>query len=477
MVALTVVAAAGCMTAPVDGTVVASRDARVRFAGYMNETDSTVSVEASADGRSFREVTTAVSGGRAHSYWDTDWYEWSAYEPIPADLWTAGATGFHTYVRAQSGVQLFNTNQNLWKCVGQSGKLADFQRDCTEPVAILCTEDYLPNGSRRSLCPGRAVVARRTNGDERLHRLQETTDTISLVNPAVEIDYRGDNVSFIDVFDQHFNDAGTSAGGVNVVRFAYNADRTNHVMRRRLDPAVAADGASSIIPPGWLGARTIRQYDIGECSASVNWRGALDDIIAAVESRFRSIMVGRRRVELRPQSRAALRPVLRANGDDSVYFAEDFVLYADAGRLGSVRLGLDIRLGVDGGRLSATVDPKSTVEFEASLIAHLSAAFGGRTPEEIREQIRMRIDAAVPLAIAGILPTNAMFVEFERINIRADGLDVIFADDQLDPDFARASDTDMCDRTGPPVTDDAGILFTLFDPPSPRDHFPLGDGG
>jgi hypothetical protein len=308
-----------------------------------------------------------------------------------------------------------------------------------------------------------------------LHRLAETTDTIDLSSPAVTLEYRGDNASFIDVFDQAFSDAGTSAGGVNVVRFAYNGARTSDAFRT-VNPATAA-GTYATVPPGWRGARTVRQYDIGECSSHVNWRGALDDIVAAVESRFRSIMVGTRRVELRPQSRAALRPVLRANGDDSVRFTEIFVLYADAGRLGRVELGLDIRIGTAGGRLTATVDPASTVEFEPSLLAHLSAAFGGRTPDEIRDAIRDRIGDEVPAAINGILPATARLVRMERVNIRVDGLDVVVAEDRLDSDCAAASAAGICNRNRLPASDDAGILFTLFDPPFASDPRPLGDAG
>jgi hypothetical protein len=163
MLVAVLVGAAGCVTAPMDGSEVASTSASVRFEGYMNNTGRDVTIQASATGRSFTTVTNARSGGRAYSVWDVDWYRWSAYAPIAARHWNRGATGAYTFVKAQSGVQLFNTNQRLWSCMGQSDSLPDFQRDCTEPVAILCTQDYLPNGSRRSLCPGRGVVAHRSD--------------------------------------------------------------------------------------------------------------------------------------------------------------------------------------------------------------------------------------------------------------------------------------------------------------------------
>lgn len=487
--ALAIVAATGCMTTPNDGDSFAATTTAINFGGYTNTANQAVSVRAlNPTTNVFSQFATATTGSSPTVAWDNDWYPWSVNAVVPATAWVAGSSGARATIRAQrvsssSPTLLVGVNERYLDCAAQSDTLDQFDVDCTESSSVtICTTNYLPFGSRRSPCPRRGLIEHRADGDEVFHTLPDTTTTIVLSGVPTSLQYRGDAVSFIDVFDRPATSDGIGGvGGANVVRIRYPNSRSSTSLPS-FNPAALATSLGGLDPSfPWNGARVVRQYDLGQCSFSMPWRTVLDLLQPAVESSVDSIATSAAgTVTLVPLGRSELRAILRADGVDAVRYAANFnVVSSGLGDVGNLYLGFNVRLSATAGNLVATLETTGTnVDFDSQGLGRLSDAFGLTTEEEVEADIRGMLASLVRGAISSVLPSQIALVDIDRVHLRADAIDLVLAETTQDPQFGtiNSASGNLCQRTDPmPGGNQGGLHFSLFDPPLPTDRRPLGD--
>jgi hypothetical protein len=388
----------------------------------------------------------------------------------------------------------------------------DFVRECANggsSTINLCTADYLPFSSRRSSCPGRLLVGVGPGVRNDLWPLPDSTTTIvpGVVPPSVR--WRGDALSFVDIFDTTAIDA---MGGANVLRVGYPNARAS-TTELTVDPTTlfATTGVPVASFP-WRSTGAIRQYDRGECSFFLDWRGALNALLtpampgglAPLPAAVSAIMipgVGTVRAEF--LSRTSLRPVLRANGEDATQFTQLFALFSSVyGSIG--RLDISVRFRVvptpgGGAGLTTVLDPNQTgqrIDYQPNVVALIGPVFGAPDEATVELRIRNSIETLLPGAVAAAVPAVARFLVFRRIFERPDGIELVLAESRDDLNFAAINGArpDLC-GTGlmgsvacnvttpaaacraPAATTGArtGLLFSLFDPVLPSDPPVFGD--
>lgn len=475
------------MVSPTDGATVASRTTPILFEGYHTAEGRAIVVQAQHPATGiFSNIASTATTDLSWNVLDVDWYYWSVSAGVPTSFWTPGATGWRATLRAQapgsSTPGMTGVHEDYYACLGQSTTTGDFERDCmlSGPITI-CTAGYLPFGSRRGPCPRRAVMEHRSDGTRVFHTLPDVTTTFSLDGVPTSIEYRGDAVSFIDVFDRTTGSAGFPAGGANVIRIRYPHTRTSN-SRVTYDPAALAASLGVTSPQlPWAGARTIRQYDVGECSYYLGWREALNGFVRHMECvilKSTTDSVGT--ITLLPVSRTSLRPLLRASGPDAVRFVQNFnILSSDLGDIGNVLIDVNVRLMPNEPTgLTAVVEPGSVVEYDPQGFGAFGIAFGVSSQQEVEDEIRTRLTSVIPTAIESLIPPLAAAVEIHRIHMRPDGVEFVLAEDTQDPLFNNLRNAGLCARPDPmPGGIESGLHFSFFDPPASTDHLPIGDPG
>jgi hypothetical protein len=310
--------------------------------------------------------------------------------------------------------------------------------------------------------------------------LPEATTTLVPANVPASIRWRGDAISFIDVFDTPNMDSLLST---NVVRVFYPNSRSSTAEAPFAPTAIFASMPLPPWPgaPGWRGARAIRQYDRGECSFFMPWRTALNALVnppsvgqpAPLEAALQNLMVpGVGTVNVVATSTLNLRPILRVNGQDALKFSGNFNIYTTSfGFVGTLNLQIQLRIIPQPGPpmtagLSAIVETDSTVvDYMPNAISSIGAAFGlSQTEAQVEAGIRAQLNAAIPNAVRAAIPTAAQVVAFDRIFERPDGLELVMAEDTTDLQFSLISAAGFCGRpTGGSAQ--TGRLVDLADPP------------
>ncbi|MBX3251186.1 MAG: hypothetical protein KF901_28675 [Myxococcales bacterium] len=471
------------MMSPTDGTELASTSSAVSFSGYATSASQEVQVEAfNPSTRAWVAIASPVpASGATQTLWGSQWHGWSLNRAIPSVYWTPGAAGASARVRARltTGNTVVSGHEDAWTCLAQSGSSADFVERCTVPETTICTSNFLPFSARRSPCPPRSLRFTPTSGARTYVRLPDATTTGVIPTATRTIEWRGDAASFVDLFDAIPGPEGFSRGGVNVVRVRYPSDR-NVDAHVRVDPVALSASVPRPIPPGFGAARTYRQYDVGECSLFMGWRNLLTDSIApALEESLRGIVLPEiGAVDVYPLSRLELFPVLRSDGQDAVRFAGRFNLVSHSlGDLGNALIAINVRITARGGRITATVEPDaSNVVYDPQGFGALGIAFGVRTREQVETRIRTRIAAEIPNRLTALLPAQAALVAIDRVDVRVDGMNVVLAETRQDTQYDLLRLAGLCNRPAIlPGGNEAGILFSYFDPPSPGDPRPLGE--
>lgn len=480
-----VAAVAGCVATPLDGTDVETRTRPVSVIGFVHEPTLGVTIEARevASGALIRLADTTASNGATRAL-RRDWFMWSTDVVVPDAAWNPGASGATAELQARltrGDRTLVGLDEFFGECFERSGTVSTFARDCVGPSAIIiCTSDHLPFGSRRSPCPRRAVVERVGDARTLFHALPDTNHVVLLSGVAPALLYRGDGASFIDIFDEVPTANGYPVGGANVVRVRYDRSRTQDALMT-VDPAVIARDLGT--PTLWKGARSIRHYDIGECSAMMPWRSILDLAGPVLERRLAGLAEGE--VTLRPLGRISLTPELRPTGPDAVRLASVFDVRSRSAGLaglpdiGNIRIKATVTLTVDAaGRLTSTVEPSAEIDLTTQGAGTVAEAFAqlvfGVGRSELIEFMRAEIARSFDLTT--LLPATARAVQFDRVFLAPDGLFLVLAEDQRDPQFALVQAAGFCNRPDPqPGTLAAGLHFSLFDPPLRSDHRVLGE--
>lgn len=497
LVGLTAGSSAGCMMRPTDGTAVSSTGATVQFEGYLNKAPGhAVAVEARnpATGAFTQIGPTTRTSALVTSLWDTEWHHWSVSTPIPSQFWQPGSRGATAVVRAralgETPTTLYGSNERFFPCLSQSTTLNEFAADCTEPGEItVCTSDFLPFSSRRGPCPRRAVLERRGNQTEVFHRLPDRTTTMTVAGGLSSIGYRGDPVSFIDVFDEVAGPDGFPLGGANVVRIRYARSRTSSALDD-FDPAALAGALGTAPGLPWRGARTIRQYDVGECGEFVSWRtlirstdpttGRETGIVPALEL---AVQTASRDSRLIPTAtRTAIRPLLRPDGRDGVSVSARFFVESRDHTLQWLRIGyVIVRANVvfgttTRGAFVASLEPDSIFDLTVTNSGAAWLLLGGRSEQSVEAEIRQGFVTSIGSAVAGLLPPSLALVGVDRVHCRPDGLELVLAESTRENDFTLLSPTGRCNRPDPTGGgNQSGLLFTFFDPPLSSDPVPFGD--
>lgn len=499
----------GCVIGPTDRTATGPvRSTVVAFSGYGDVPSTTVTLEARTNAlASYTAVATATTGPtRTAQAFGADLFPWSISVAIPDVLWEPGATGFRTQIRARSATREFFALETDWlDCYDlYSDNAETFVRECTNggsSTINLCTSNYLPFSSRRSTCPGRRLSAVRPTSPARTDRWPLPDATTTVVPPVTpsSLRWRGDALSFVDVFDTTAIDA---VGGANVLRVGYPSARTATTELSVDPPALFASTGVPLASFPWRTTGAIRQYDRGECSFFLNWRAALNALLtpatpgglAPLPAAVSAIMVpGVGTVRADFLSRTSLRPVLRTNGEDAIQFTQLFSLTSSVfGNIG--RLDLTIRFRVvptPGGLAGITtvLDPDPTgqrIDYQPNAIALIGTVFGAPDEATVEARIRTSINTLLPGAVAAAVPAAARFLVFRRVFERPDGIEFVLVDNsnefiyptvrdvglcQCDP----ASPTPVCRAPGGTTAPVTGLLFSLWDPVLASDPPAFGD--
>jgi hypothetical protein len=525
--ALVVGASVGCVSVPVDGTRVPSRNGSIAFEGYGNVALAAVTLEARnpvVAGSTFSSFATSTTSG-THSAVNTlglTLYPWNRNAIVPLAAWGAGETGFRTQVRVRSDtVNFFGLEENWAECMSLNNTAGAFRDECTTGNTVnLCTSDFLPFGSRRSPCPPRTVVGVRSSGGEDRWPLRESTQTLVPANTPTSIRWRGDAVSFLDVFDTPDMNSLTNS---NVVRIFYPNARssTNEVA---FNPSAIFASMPPQLWPGataWQGTRSIRQYDRGECSFFMGWRSALDALLnptcgcsvgrtlnavgqcerpgspptsttcepSPIEHATQNVALGIILVEAAQGGDVVLRPVLRVNGEDGMRFTASFSLYTtrvgidpnedisdgvqsgDPLRVYLGRLVLSVGLRIVPGAMrgiQAVMDADSVIDLQPNTLTNIYSLVG-QTEAEIEQGLRGELAVQLPNAIQNAVPPIASALRFHRVFGRPDGIEFVLAEDRTDLFYGTINRNapELCVRSagGTPQT---GRLVEFADPPCTR---------
>lgn len=238
-------------------------------------------------------------------------------------------------------------------CRERNPTYTQFLNHCMTPELIVCSDNYEryiePNAHiRRIGCPRprdiRTFAVDSLDPDTEQWPLEimspdrDSTSTDVMVNEGFAmIDWRGDDLSYIDVFDQRLDE--TDHGGMDFhthgapnscfvrsgsysyayhVQDPYNCDLEYSDLEqdeeRYAGNRIKTDYIASIgIGDRWSGSKSIRYYDVGNCSITLTWRALLNEVVDAIESNLFIVLESQPDVEwitLSP-SRVSLTPILR----------------------------------------------------------------------------------------------------------------------------------------------------------------------
>jgi len=471
-----------CMSRPFDGQRVPARTSRVEVAGYHASPSGRVNVLAmnTATGAFESVGTSTASAIRFTSLGGVDWYEWNTPVVLGDRFWTSGARGSYARIRAETAdggapFSLYSLQEDWLDCAGRrvSERWTDIVRECSAlntPEATICTDDFVPSGRRRGPCPRRTLDVLGADGRiARRHPLPDQTTTV--VDPPfpTRIAWRGDAMSFIDVFDVNLASredvAWLGTHGMpygNFIRLRYpNPTESREFRSFNVDSL-----ASGLLPgAGWRGAVSFRQYDPGECSGFLTWREILDLLTAKLEDSLTNAFTNASggHITARIASGISLTPILRSGAaGDAVRLGLAVHLTADGLEAGRAVIGVTIGFTATSGALTGTAEQVnvSLTDVALTVIARLFGA-PDRATSELR--IAAAIRTAVPSLVTSSLPPIFRGITFYRVYGRPDGIEAVVAESQDDPQFARAQGRGLCERANPDTSSPvAGHFDGLF---------------
>jgi len=300
--------------------------------------------------------------------------------------------------------------------------------------------------------------------------------------PPTTIAWRGDAVSFIDVFD---TDDISDVGGSNVVRVHYPNGRAS-TTAVAFNPGSLIAGIGFPTPGGsWHGNLTIRQYDQGECSVFLSWRDVLEQAYDAIEIALAvtgdlpfNVSYG--------LARTSLQPILHVNGQDEiVYFTQLDLELAGGGQLATLDATLRLRLvpGPGGLGLTVQIGPGSEVDLSSIFVNEFTLAFVGMTEAQVEDALLTTVSGEIATQLGSFVPAIAATIPI-RVNVRADGLELVVAEDNQNVNYSLFNAAGICGcnpatptaacRYGSTAAE-AGALFAVFEPKFVGDPDVLGD--
>ncbi len=471
-----IVFTASCMTRPFDGQKIDSRDATVDFGGFATSgvEELTVLAQDPTTG-DYEEIARAEPVPAGVPAWGDTWHPWSVRERIPDRFWRPAQSGFFAriYAKTDSGLTALQLGEGSNDCIGRNaaGSLVDVVNDCMglSNVISVCTNDYVAAGSRRGECRKRTIDL--LSGRQTVRRLfQPNTSATHVETEAFNrIAWRGDGASFVDVYDESFakretSDAITSHGTTfaNYVRVFYPNPKTSDAFAEfNLNSIIASMPTAT----SWKGAKTVRQYDRGECSATLTWEAIMDEIIDIFPtiSAEANAAVPELDISVRPASSTILNPILRTGSGDGVGFFQRFV--ADASGLGQVPLTVDVEIGLSSqaGRIAFDVE-EFVVDIQSvnGLVA-FAELFGVLNREELEESLsqrfRDRLEREVMAAVNRQVPPG---VTIHRAFGKPEGFEFILAESQDEPLYGLIRAAGYCGRPATSSVVQTGHFDTLF---------------
>lgn len=487
-VGVTAILAGACTYAPTDGERSASADGSFSIRGFSQGPNEPVRVSiihpTTGEPVPLEPFNTRDSG--AGTFFATRLWPFSQTLTVSdPSLWRSGARGRAITIEVDSvpsDYTLFGLKEDGLACWARySDSLLDFSARCTSlhPRRVtICTPDYVHDGIRRGPCPHRSFTTR--SGES--VPLPDATTTFEMFPLSNTVQYRGDSVSYVDVYDENLatgaHRALLASHGMpygDFVRVVYPSPTTSMDYASFNLSSIAS--LSGTFVDEWTGGLYVRQVDIGYCGTLIRWRTLLDTVLPLFERAIHETAVVSG-VSATPLGRTSLTPVLRTGDDgDAIKFFQQFTLKKAGVQIGHARLNFTGALHSEGTGAQFALEDVRVEIVDVSVPARIAEAFGGANIEESRARMESRARTRILDGVRAFLVSSGLIIARDIV-AAPEGLRIVLATDPDDSNVSlmgASNRSRYCGDANPRPPQTSGHWDVLFDPPRASDPPVFGD--